>query len=462
MAAGPRTLNGKIVLQVYLLDNSYKTLLIEPTSTVSDVCRAMAEKIGFSDPEDDSLCFSLSECLDGATIGRALPPEKEVLGIMEAWFGKAEAKLVFQCKLYTDGIINSGDPKIIHMQFIQAVYNVITGAYPTTDKDAVSLAALQVQAKFGVHKPESHKPGFLTASIMEYIPTAHLAKKDRTTEEWEKLIFHKHAFSTSSKPREDYIAFLSKRDYFGCVLFAVKQFDRSLPKKVLLGISRRGIVLIKIPKSTTEGDMETLARFALADIYRWAYKPGVNFYFEIKNEEADLNPVYTYDTAEGKVMSDMLTDYALALLREMGLNPDGTKRVKPRDRAPAATASAAPAPAAPPAAAPTKSAMAGTTEAYKTVAGDVGSLASAAVRSGEYKTAGATAGGAASASSAPPPPPPPPAVLAPPPPPPSANGAAETLPPNWIKCFDESSNDWYYFNTVSGDSVWDRDEIPAA
>lgn len=32
--SGPRTLNGKIVLQVYTLDNSYKTLLIEPTSTV--------------------------------------------------------------------------------------------------------------------------------------------------------------------------------------------------------------------------------------------------------------------------------------------------------------------------------------------------------------------------------------------------------------------------------------------
>lgn len=32
--SAPKTLNGKIVLQAYLLDNSYKTLLIEPTSTV--------------------------------------------------------------------------------------------------------------------------------------------------------------------------------------------------------------------------------------------------------------------------------------------------------------------------------------------------------------------------------------------------------------------------------------------
>jgi len=40
--SGPRTLNGKIVLQVYLLDNSYKTLLIEPTSTVYVRMRLLA------------------------------------------------------------------------------------------------------------------------------------------------------------------------------------------------------------------------------------------------------------------------------------------------------------------------------------------------------------------------------------------------------------------------------------
>lgn len=38
---------------------------------------------------------------------------------MEGWFGKPDAKFVFQCKLYTDSIINSKDPKIIQMLFIQ-------------------------------------------------------------------------------------------------------------------------------------------------------------------------------------------------------------------------------------------------------------------------------------------------------------------------------------------------------
>ena len=34
---------------------------------LQDVCKSMAEKIGFDDPEEDCLCFSLNECIDGVT-----------------------------------------------------------------------------------------------------------------------------------------------------------------------------------------------------------------------------------------------------------------------------------------------------------------------------------------------------------------------------------------------------------
>lgn len=38
---------------------------------------------------------------------------------MEGWFEKPQAKFVFQLKLYTESILASKDPKIIHMMFIQ-------------------------------------------------------------------------------------------------------------------------------------------------------------------------------------------------------------------------------------------------------------------------------------------------------------------------------------------------------
>lgn len=304
------------------------------------------------------------------------------------------------------------------MRRVQGVYNVVTGNYPTTEKEAIQLAALQFQARFGPHNPASHKPGFLTGTIAEYLPAAHLEKGGKTTTQWEELIFHKHAFSTTSQPREMYLAMLTKRDYYGAVLFAVKQkYDRAIPKKIYLGISRRGITLLKIPKTATEDGMETVAQFALADIYRWAYKPGINFYFEIKATRSpgspgaeDGNQIFTYETPEGKHMSDMLTDYALALLREMGLNPDGTKRVKAK-AASSGTGTAAAGAGAAPAQLPSKDAMSASTDAYRSVAGDVGSLASAAVRSGEYADAKGSGVGAGTGATGPP-------TFAPPPPPP--------------------------------------------
>lgn len=97
-------MSGKVVCEVHLLDNSMKTLLVEATTTVQvrwrcgarvavaqldaqdvggravgvtdgcscpcasqDVVRMMAEKMGFGNPDEDSLLFSLHQCQDGVT-----------------------------------------------------------------------------------------------------------------------------------------------------------------------------------------------------------------------------------------------------------------------------------------------------------------------------------------------------------------------------------------------------------
>ena len=76
--------------------------------------------IGFSDPDDDSLCFGLCETHDGGSvIQRPLAPDREVVSVMENWVDKPQAKFVFQLKLYTETLVASKDPKVIHMMFIQ-------------------------------------------------------------------------------------------------------------------------------------------------------------------------------------------------------------------------------------------------------------------------------------------------------------------------------------------------------
>jgi hypothetical protein len=51
------------------------------------------------------------------------------------------------------------DPTLMHLQFIQAVYNIISGRYPTSQEQAIELGAIHFLYKFGEYKPASHVPG---------------------------------------------------------------------------------------------------------------------------------------------------------------------------------------------------------------------------------------------------------------------------------------------------------------
>lgn len=70
--------------------------------------------------------------------------------------------------------MDTADPRVREMLFIQTVYNVVSGLYPCDKDDALRLAALQFVARFGEFKPEVHAVGFLGQRLREFIPVAHL------------------------------------------------------------------------------------------------------------------------------------------------------------------------------------------------------------------------------------------------------------------------------------------------
>lgn len=239
------------------------------------------------------------------------------------------------------------------------------------------------------------------------------------------MIFKQHAELSTTTPMEDYIAYVSGRDYYGAVMFGVRQkFNKYYPKYLLLGVNSKGVLLLKPSDGTGANEMTTLAIHPLSDIYRWAYKPGVNFYFEMKPEDdSEDNPVYTFATLEGQHIADMLTDYAMALLREMGLNPDGTKRDERNMGA-------------------VESDEGDDTDSEEDDDDD------AAV---EPEDAGAAADEAADEPAAE-------ATEEP-----AAEEATEEaaegdndLPPGWIEVVDDASGDIYYFNNDTQESSWDK------
>jgi hypothetical protein len=138
---------------------------------------------------------------------------------MASWPSGEEAKFVLTVKLFTPALMNSVDPKVIYLFYIQGVYNVITGIYPTGMDESVSLAALQMQAKFGDHNPTvyvhtgypqcvwrvgvvtgamccacamgRHVPGYLSHQLKGLLPAPIMPRK--TPSQWETEILSRHS-----------------------------------------------------------------------------------------------------------------------------------------------------------------------------------------------------------------------------------------------------------------------------
>ena len=98
----------------------------------------------------------------------------------------------------------------------------------------------------------------------------------------------------------------------------------NFPPKLLIAINAKGIWLMKLE---TRMNLEL---FKLSEIYRWGFKPGMNFYFEAKGKvPGEKGPVYEFTTEQGNRISELLTDYAHALLEELGISRKSAKPPPP-------------------------------------------------------------------------------------------------------------------------------------
>lgn len=55
-------------------------------------------------------------------------------------------------------------------------------------------------------------------------------------------------------------------------------------------------------------------KYHMAEISEWGYKPEVMFNFQVKSN-GDLEAFVEFSLRDGKVISDLLTDYALAYIK---------------------------------------------------------------------------------------------------------------------------------------------------
>ena len=160
--------------------------------------------------------FALFESLNGQSIDSPLQPEENVLNLMSKWT-ETNAKFVFMIRLFvpivsgyiTKDIVASNlevennnlsmetyfqhadiiDSQLLYLQFIQVVYNIITGQYPTTPALALELGAYYFIYKFKPTNQTTYSIGFLTDRIVEFIPFSHL--KGSNLSDWEQRLLTK-------------------------------------------------------------------------------------------------------------------------------------------------------------------------------------------------------------------------------------------------------------------------------
>ncbi len=210
-------------VRIHFLDNSSKLLLVGATMTIKEVLQQCLEKFNIIDLANKLPYYGIFESKNGGSVDGALPLESIASEVVRSWVDLGvdqTAKFLFMVRVYMPSITGleyrdvvahrlhktktqlsienyleeaaTIDENALHLQFIQAVYNVITGRYPTSIDEALDLGAIHFLFKFNEFKPSSHKVGFLSGRIVEFIPIKHLKSgASGSIEDWETRLYER-------------------------------------------------------------------------------------------------------------------------------------------------------------------------------------------------------------------------------------------------------------------------------
>lgn len=198
------------------------------------------EKYNVLDLDFNLPYYGLFESKNGGSIDGSLSLETVVNDVVQSWVDQKvdqTAKFLFMIRLHMPSITGlefkdvvahrlqktkdtlaletylqeaaTTDVNALHLQFIQAVYNIITGRYPTTIEEALDLGAIHFLFKFNEFKPSSHKVGFLSSRIVEFIPIKHLKSgSSGSISDWEARLFDRvQTYVDESIPTDNKVLF---------------------------------------------------------------------------------------------------------------------------------------------------------------------------------------------------------------------------------------------------------------
>ncbi len=314
-----------VTIEVPLLNGEVKVLNVDSYTTVSDVEEMITSRIHlvFTEP------FALYE-VGSANVERLLDPKERILDVIASWeneppdiednsvgskhareYHSIYSQLLYKAKLVLKLNVPeiSTDAEAINLLYIQAVSDVVTDRYPVKEKDSVVLAALQLQATHGDYKPNVHIPGWLSDTIVQYIPTSFVtndnAKIDKKiVQEWEDRIMGKYRkFNgfTQLESRSNYLQLVQEWTFYGATFFTVEQRQfKDYPSPLSLGITCEGLLLLHPQKRTV------LEYYPYPDIVTWGHSDE-KFIVVVGNIVQQRKLIFK--SGDGKVINTLVHDY---------------------------------------------------------------------------------------------------------------------------------------------------------
>lgn len=316
---------------------------IDPSTTVAEFLHIILGKLGVNDASYYVPYFGLYESLDGRSLGTAKNMDDLVSMIVSQWGPtSAKARFVFMIRLHMASVLGLRYPEaangvstmqnisdvasqkdmgvkdqvVLHLQYIQCHYNIITGNYPTSEDEALQLGIYHFGYKFGEYNPLSHKPGFLGMRIVEFIPIHHV--KQSSIQEWENRLFatmseqaddggidtfggfsggpdgHGEEAETIDRRilyQKNYCGKIYQMQAYGCTFFMCKYAStftlppsmHDFPPDPVIAIYNNGVHILKPSLSyQVTRTREVYRSYKLEEIYRWGYKDDGMFYFDVK------------------------------------------------------------------------------------------------------------------------------------------------------------------------------------
>ncbi|KAK7829645.1 hypothetical protein U0070_013331 [Myodes glareolus] len=302
---------SKLRQEVYLPNDTNKTMEVGSTSRVRDLCDSIATRLQLASWDGCSLFIKITDKVISLKEGDFF---FDGLRQVSDWVKKnrpqkeGAATLPYQVFFMRKLWLNVTPGKDVNadtiLHYHQELPKYLRGFHKCSREDAVHLAGLIYRVQFGSDQSQLAS----VSKILKELVPQNLTRL-MSSEEWKKSLLlecDKHKNKTVAEAKVEFLKRICRWPTFGSAFFEVKQTsDPSYPDILLIAINRHGLLLIH-PKTK-----ELLNTYSFTKISSWS---SGSTYFHMALGSLGQSSRLLCETSLGYKMDDLLTSYVQQLM----------------------------------------------------------------------------------------------------------------------------------------------------